>query len=513
MVNEKNSRTFYAIKNVIFNFGYQFVNVITNLIVPRLIIQNYGSIVNGLISTIKQIINYIQIVGAGISESTVVSLYKPLATNDEKKVSSIYKACEKTFNIAGIIFSIISVVIAFVYPVFINEHLTYFFIVKIILVLSVMGASEFFMIGKCRALLTADQKVYVINIAQTIGSIVSTIVTIVMINLKTSIIIVQIAAMITYVLRIIILWLYVRNNYAYLDKTAVPDLTAVAKRKDATIHQIASLIIFGSQTILISKFCGLAEASVYSVYAMIFTGINTVLSTISSAMLAGMGNLMATDDGEKVKKVYSIYEFLYYILVFTCYITAYIVIVPFINLYIGQSTDICYIRLDVIVLFTIMGLLNCLRTPGATIINAKGYYKETKNRAIMEMTICLFGEVLLVGKLGIIGVLLGTIFAYLYRTLDVIIYSNIKLLQQKPSKTFTRIITNTIIMVIMIVIFKIPNTMTGYMQWVLYAIVITSIAILTTTTINIITNMKTANDTKQYIKNIFKRKKKNVRNN
>lgn len=508
MSKEKKSRTFYAIKNIIFNFGYQVINTVTNIILPPLIIGKYGSVVNGLVTTIKQIMNYIQLVGAGISESTIVSLYKPLAENDKDKVSSIYKASEKTFAKSGTIFSVMSILVAFIYPIFIEEQLEYDFLVKIILILSIAGVSDFFAIGKYRTLLTANQKVYIVNIAQIIGAIFSTLISIIMIKLDCSIIIVQLVATITYLLRITILHFYIKKNYKYLNKNATPDYTAVSRRKDATIHQIASLVIFGSQTLFISKFCGLAEASVYSVYNLVFTGINTILSTVSSAMLAGMGNLIATSDEKRVKKVYSIYEFLYYILVFICYITTYVMIIPFIKLYTLGISDANYIRPELVIMFTIMGLLNCLRTPGATMINAKGHYKETKNRALIEMAICLILEAVLVQKLGIIGVLIGTIAAYLYRTLDVIIYSNKKILMQQPKMSFIRISINVILLIFIALTFNINLlNISNYFMWILCAIITFMISFIIVLVINIIANYTTAKESKEYLKYIFKGKK------
>lgn len=507
--NKRKSRTFNAIRNVICNFAYQIINTLTNIILPPLIIGKFGSVVNGLISTIKQIINYVQLVGAGISESTVVSLYKPLEEQDCNKISSIYNASRKTFNTSGIIFSVISILLAFIYPFFISETLEYSFVVKIVIILALAGVSEFFAIGKYRTLLIADQKMFMVNIAQIVGAIASTILTIILIKLNCTIILVQLVATIAYICRILILYVYIHKNYKYLDKKVKPDYTAVSKRKAATLHQVASLIIFGSQTLFIAKFCGLAEASVYSVYNLVFTGLNTVLSTISSAMLAGMGSLMATDNDEKVKKVYNLYEFGYYILVFTFYITAFVMITPFIKIYTKGITDANYIRPELVILFTIMGLLNCLRTPGATMINAKGHYDETKNRALIEMTICLIGQAIFVYKLGIVGVLLGTILAYLYRTLDVIIYSNTKILKQKATKTFVRIAVNVIIMFFIIALAKINFAINGFMLWILYAIITVIIAFIIMTIVNIILDKKAAETGKEYILNILKKGNKN----
>lgn len=508
MVKEKRgkSRTFNAIRNVICNFVYQIINTITNIILPPLIIGKFGSVVNGLISTIKQVINYVQLVGAGISESTVVSLYEPLEKDETNKISAIYNASSKTFNKSGIIFSIISILLAFVYPFFIEEELGYSFVVKIVIILALAGVSEFFAIGKYRTLLIADQKMYIVNIAQIFGAIASTILTIVLIKLNCSILIVQLVSTIAYIFRIFILYFYVHNNYKYLDKSVKPDYTAVSKRKAATLHQVASLIIFGSQTLFIAKFCGLAEASVYSVYNLVFTGINTVLSTISSAMLAGMGSLIATNDESKVKKVYNVYEYGYYILVFTFYITAFIMINPFIKIYTNGVTDANYIRQELVVLFTIMGLLNCVRTPGATMINAKGHYDETKNRALIEMLICLIGQAIFVHSLGIVGVLIGTILAYLYRTLDVIIYSNKKILKQKNKKTFIRLAINILMMSIIISIVKFNFAINSILSWVIYAMIVVVNSFIIMVIVNTIFDMNAAKTGKEYVLNILKRK-------
>lgn len=503
--NKKKSRTFFAIKNIFFNLGYQIVNTITNIILPPLIISKYGSVINGLVSTIKQIINYVQLVGAGISESTVVSLYKPLDEQNNKKVSAIYNASRKTFNKSGVIFSIISILIAFIYPIFISESLEYSFIVKIVIILSFAGVSEFFAIGKYRTLLIADQRMYVVNIAQIIGALASTILTIIMINMNCSIVIVQLVATVAYICRIFILYIYIHKNYKYLDKQEEPDFTAVSKRKAATLHQVAGLIIFGSQTIFIANFCGLSEASVYSVYNLVFTGINTILSTISSAMLAGMGSLMATNNDERVKKVYNLYEFGYYVLVFTVYITAFIMITPFIKIYTNGITDANYIRPELVILFTVMGLLNCLRTPGATMINAKGHYGETKNRALIEMGICIVGQAIFVHKFGIIGVLIGTILAYLYRTLDVIIYSNKKVLNNKVTKTFCRIAVNIVLMCLIVIFVKINFEINNFVIWIIYSIITVIIAFIITSIANIIFDKEAVRFGKEYILNIIKR--------
>lgn len=505
---KKKTRTEYAVKNVIFNSIYQVVNTIVNIIVPPLIISRYGSVINGLRSMIKQIISYVQLVGAGISESTIVSLYNPLAENDTKKISGIYNATNKAFNYSGIVCSIISLLVAIIYPFFIEENLNYWFVAGMICVLALSGASEFFVVGKCRALLTADQKVYVVNIAQILGAIASTLATIIGIKLRLNIIMIELLASITYIMRILVVIIYVKKRYNFLDKSIKPENLATSKRKDATVHQLATLVIFGSQSIIIAKFCGLAEVSVYSVYNLIFNGINTLLATVSSAILASFGNILAVESKEKLKKTYNVYEYFYYILLFTFYTVAYIMIMPFIKLYTYGVVDINYVRNNLVLLFSITGLLNCLRTPGGTLINASGHYKETKNRALIEMSICIIGQLIFVQKLGLVGILIGTLLAYLYRTIDVIVYSHSKILNQSIGKTVIRISSNGLIMLGSIYMFnRVVHVLTieSYIEWIIVAASITLVAGILFTTINYIMDRNTFRETKKYILSLLKK--------
>lgn len=469
----KTSRTRSAILNVFFNLCYQVVNTVVNLLIPPMIMTKFGSLINGLVSTIKQILSYVQLLGAGISESTVVSLYKPLSEKDDKKISAIFNACSTTFFRMGMLFNTGALAIAFIYPLFMGE-INYVFGVLLIVVLSVAGASEFFVIGKCRSLLIADQKIYIVNIAQIIGAVSNLIITIILINLNANIIVVQAGASVIYAMRIIVVYGYVKKHYTFLDKNVEADYSAISKRKAATIHQLSGLISFGSQTVIVSMFCGFAEASVYSVYNIVFVGINTILSTVSSALLAVFGDIIANDSKGKLARLYRYYESIYYALVFMLYSVTYVMFLSFIELYTAGANDVVYVREEFAILFCVMGIINCLRTPGATLINAIGHYKETQNRALIEMTICFVLELILINFMGAIGVVVATIIAYAYRTIDVIIYSNHVILEEKAKKSVIKVLLNMVMFVMIYLLMRVIELpyIDSYILWVGVAIIV-----------------------------------------
>lgn len=482
-----------VIKNITSNLLYQLTNIAVNFLIIPLILGNFGSGINGLIQTIRQILNYVSLVGSGISESTVLSLYKPLNDKNKKSISAIVNASGNVFFYAGTIFFIISVLVALIYPLITQATLDYLSSVILIIILCAASASEFFVIGKYRALLIADQKIYIINLLQIFSAITSLAITYILITLDFNILIVQLGVALSYIARIPLIIIYMRFNYSYLDSHVTADLSAMSKRKSATVHQLAGVISFGSQIVILSLFCGNEEASVYSVYALVFTGLNMLLSTLSSALIPSFGTMIANGEDKKVYKYFRIYEVCFYGISFLCYTTAYLVILPFISLYTSNVLDdVVYIRPSVALLFVIMGILNCIRTPGGTIINSAGHYKETQSRAIIEMIICLVLQLILVPFIGIEGVLIASIIAYFYRTVDVLFYVNSKIISSAVKDSIMNITPYIVISFFIIFIFEVyvDININSYFSFVYWALSIFLVGLALNVLYNLIFNKK-----------------------
>ena len=76
----------------------QITTVICGFIVPRLILQTYGSEVNGLINSITQFLAIIAFLELGVGAVIQSSLYKPLAEKDDKEISKIVVSGQEFFS-------------------------------------------------------------------------------------------------------------------------------------------------------------------------------------------------------------------------------------------------------------------------------------------------------------------------------------------------------------------------------------------------------------------------------
>lgn len=141
-------------------------------------------------------------------------------------------------------------------------------------------------------------------------------------------------------------------------------------------------------------------------------------------------------------KMYDAFELYYMTLVFALYSIANYFILPFMRLYTAGVSDINYIDKKLPLLFISISLLSCGRSAANQVINFAGHFKLTQNRAIAEAAINLVTSVVAVQFWGIYGVLIGTIAALLYRSNDIILYANRRILQRSVWMTYKRWVVN-----------------------------------------------------------------------
>lgn len=469
-------------KNILSSLLPQFFSILTNLVVPGLIIAKYGSEINGLISTTKTIISYISLVGAGIATAVTQSLYDPVAQNNIPEINGMLHAANNMFKKYGMLYLFLVVGVSIAYPCFINSTVKNVTIIMLLIVMSISGASEFFITGRCRALLFAKQSVYVCNVVQAISTLGSLMITVVMLHLNTNIVIVELTASFVYVFRAGILLFYTNNKYPEFKKFAnyPPIEKAVCKRKDAMIHQLSGLAVSGSQPLILSAFVSLESASVYSVYNIVFNGLQAICANIGTSVTPFFGRGIAMKDDQNVSKIYNIMEFISFIVASFIFSVTIVMIVPFVCIY-TEGADIQYNYPLFAILFCYSSLFYILKIPPTNIINAAGHFKQTRCRAITEALICVVLSVVCSAFWGQNGVLVGTLVALSWRCLDTFLYSN-KYIIRCSNKRFCKRLLYTLVNVTIfaVISFKIWDYVFIYsfIEWIIMAICISLIEIV-----------------------------------
>ncbi len=107
------SRQIRSLANTCLAMISQIMIIIVGFFLSQVLIKNYGSETNGLISSLQQIIAYFTLAEAGLLGTTTFALYKPLAENNLYEVKRILAAAKKFYHSAGIIYFILLTVSIF----------------------------------------------------------------------------------------------------------------------------------------------------------------------------------------------------------------------------------------------------------------------------------------------------------------------------------------------------------------------------------------------------------------
>ncbi len=348
---------------------------------------------------------------------------------------------------SGAIFAGLVAALVLIYPAVVRSEIGDASFVRVmILVLSVNGLVDYFFLGKFRVLLMADQRGYVISAAQIAGTVVMTVVCILMIRAECSALLVKGAAALVYLLRSAAVAVYVRRKYPHVSFRAEADLSAFSQRWAALLHQIVGMICNNTDIILMTLLLGqnkLVEVSVYGTYNLVGYGLSSLLTSVSNGIAPSFGQVISLGETDVLRRSYQSYEYLFFMMVFVAYTCMAVLLYPFVRLYSLDFADSAvYVRWALVALFTLAGLLQTLRLPGLTVIVAAGHYRQTRGRAVLEAAINLVVSVALIFRWGIYGVLLGTCASYLYRTADVIVYTAKNFLPGTLGRTAARLARN-----------------------------------------------------------------------
>lgn len=477
-------------KSVLTALLFQVVTVVCGFILPRFILKSYGSAYNGIVNSVNQFLSCVVLLRAGIGGVTRAALYRSLESGDRQATGAIVKATELFMRKIAGIFSVLLLVFAAVYPLFVAEQFDWFFSFSLVIILGISVVVQYYFGISNQILLHADQRLYVYNVLQILCTIANTALTIALINMGSSIHIAKLGSAVAFSVSPIVMHLYVRRKYR-LDRKVKPDLTAIGQRWDAFAHQLTAFIQNNTALVVLTVFTDLLQVSVYSVYNLVISGINQLVMSCTSAVESLLGSVLAQKDRKKLSRVFSGYEWVLNTLCCVIFSCAAILIVPFVMVYTKDVVDADYSRPLLGTLMCLSAALSCMRLPYQNIIEAAGHFKQTKLDAWIEAGISLGLSVTLVFWLGAEGVVTAVITALLYRTIRYALYAS-KYLLDRPFWAFIkRMVTNVLSVGAVIGVYYLMDgprhlqSIDSFMSWFIGAVIVFAMSLMVSLTINI----------------------------
>lgn len=471
--------------NIISSLMLQFVIVICGFIVPRMIIQNFGSNVNGLITSITQFLAYITLLEAGFGPVVKSILYKPIANKNKQEIAKILKATEKFFRIISYIFIIYIVFLAFILPMIVSNEFDHMFTLSLIIIIAISTFAEYYFGMTYKLYLQAEQKTYVTSVIQMGTTILNTILVVLLIYYGSSIQVVKLVSALIFVLRPLLQNLYVKKKYDINLKNV--DANYKIKQKwDGLAQHIAAVIHSNTAVVVLTLFSTTIEVSIYAVYLLVVNGVKNLVQALTGGVDASFGDMIAKGEKENLNKSFRIYEMFYFTLITIVFSCTLVLILPFISVYTKGITDANYYRPVFAYLLVLGQFMWSIRLPYSSITLAAGHFKETMKGAWVESIVNIVLSVTLVFKFGLVGVAIGTLVAMFIRTIEFMYHTSKNILERSKWFTFKRlfIIAIEVILILLIVSFIPTPNITNYVEWIINAIIVAVIAAIVVLTIN-----------------------------
>lgn len=155
--------------------------------------------------------------------------------------------------------------------------------------------------------------------------------------------------------------------------------------------------------------------SVYSVYYLIVSKISVVLHSVVSGIEPTIGQAYALNDEEKLNEKLDLYEFVVLLSVGILFSLTGLLITPFVMIYTNGIVDTNYYQPAFGAVLVLAEAMYLLRSPHVSLAYAANKFKEITAPAYIEAIINIVASVVLIQKLGLVGIAIGTLIGMAYR--------------------------------------------------------------------------------------------------
>ena len=408
--------------NMLSSMLLQLCTIISGFIIPRIILSFFGSNVNGLLSSITQFLSYISLVEGGVGAVVLANLYKPLVENDDKKISLVMSTANRFYKTIGTIFIVYSIVMAVAYPLFFAREFSYGYVFSLILIISLGTTIQYMFAINARTLLNADKKIYIVSFTQIVCVVINLILVIVSVKVYPSVHLLKLITSLIYLVQPIFYNWYIRKHYTIAWNGAY-DHGLLKERWNGFAINTAAFIHNCTDVVILTIFTDLGTVSIYAVYSLITNGIKQLIVSFINGINPTIGQAYAKGDLYELNEKMDLYEFVVMISTFFFYTMTALLITPFVMLYTQGVTDANYNQPLLGITLVLAELFYIVKFPHLNLAYSANKFKELTVPAYIEVGLNIVISIFFVYKIGIVGVVVGTLVAMIYRMMFHVYYT------------------------------------------------------------------------------------------
>lgn len=305
----ESSRTKKALLNAVTGSAMQMLNVILGFVSRTIFIYLLNSDYLGVNSLYTNILTVLSFAELGIGSAIVFSMYRPIAEKDKAKIQALMKLYKKAYWTIGVVIFVLGLcAIPFLQYIIreapdIKENLT------LIYVLFLINTSVSYFYSYKKTLITADQKDYLVQIYTRVFQFIQIVSQSIFLLITHEYLIYLIIFIICTIGQNVFLSLKADKLYPYIKEKNENELSAEETKsifdnvKALFVYKFGSVILNGTDNIIISSVINVSTVGIASNYTMLMTNVTNVVGSAINSMTASVGNLSVSGNKKQIRDV------------------------------------------------------------------------------------------------------------------------------------------------------------------------------------------------------------------
>ena len=388
------------------------VTILLGFVGRTVFIHYLGPAYLGISGLFSNILSMLSLSELGFSTAITFHLYKVLAEDDREAITGIMNFYKGFYRIVAAFIAVVGCALIPFLPYVISESKFSIEYISLVYVISLFKIVVSYFFSYNFTLIIADQKNYLITKIDIVMHIVMSCVNIISLILFKNFIVYLLGEILLVFVSNLLKSVKVWKLYPYLKAknkiTKEKTKEILLDVKNIFAGKIATVVVTSTDNILISSMISITTVGYYSNYSMIIGYIQTFLSQITTALHAGLGNMLATESKEYSYKILKKSTLLLHFITSFCSICLFVLLTPFVRIWLGESYT-----LDIMTVFwcVLSFYLQIIKAPLWFSINGIGYFKKDRNVAIYGAVSNLVVSVLAAKAWGLPGIFFGTVFS------------------------------------------------------------------------------------------------------
>lgn len=409
-------RTKNSIINLIAGAVSYLILVLSNFIVRSVFVKQMGADVQGVSDLFTNIISMLALAELGLGTGLIYKLYKPVAEHDVPRIKSLLRFYKRAYMIIGGVILTAGFGLSFFIFIFDKYKIFTHAYLGITFFLFVLDVITSYLFAHQKALITADQKNYIINSIHAVEQVVTCAVQVILLILTKSFVLFIIVRIVCRVVEGFVIFYWYKKQYPDIN---MRDSVAIDKveRRDLfrninamLYHRIGAFSLTSTSNMILSFFESFGLVCLYTNYSLITSNVNNMIAQMFQGVTASFGDLLNTGNTEKAYEKFNVLYYFNYLVVSFCAISILVMIEPFVILWLGSNYLMSRTTLFLVILyFYIYGMRRVIFMAR----DSAGLYTPDKYMPLLETLVNIGLAVFLVQIWHVDGILAANLISML----------------------------------------------------------------------------------------------------